>query len=146
VQCLASPNACTVLSCLCHASHTPVTSAASRSTLEIHAKDCNVTAMDLSASGQRNSLCSSLCLLLQKGNTALHLASSGGHIMVVRELLRVGARAEGRNQVKLACCNAAVVLLPLHPWARQVTCCHLPLSVSFTGKPSCGPAGQQPCC
>jgi cbb3-type cytochrome oxidase cytochrome c subunit len=37
--------------------------------------------------------------LLQAGDTALHLAAAGGHIPVVRELLRAGADAAKLNQV-----------------------------------------------
>ena len=41
-------------------------------------------------------------MLLQAGNTALHLAAAGGHILVVRELLAAGADPYRQNQVRAA--------------------------------------------
>jgi hypothetical protein len=38
-------------------------------------------------------------VLLQEGNTALHLAAAGGHLLVVQELLRAGADPAKLNQV-----------------------------------------------
>jgi hypothetical protein len=39
----------------------------------------------------------------QDGNTALHLAAAGGHVLAVRELLRAGAEVVRQNKVRLAC-------------------------------------------
>jgi ankyrin repeat protein len=56
-------------------------------------------------------------VLQQAGNTALHLAAAGGHILVVRELLRAGADASTLNQVA----SLPPLMLPLVTcWFR---CC-----------------------
>jgi ankyrin repeat protein len=49
-------------------------------------------------------------MLPQAGNTALHLAAAGGHLLVVRELLRAGADASSVNQVP-----APLLLAPVLP-------------------------------
>jgi ankyrin repeat protein len=59
--------------------------------------------------------------LPQAGNTTLHLAASGGHVLVVLELLRAGADASLKNEVAAHSFGAAVCLL-LQPLLSLCLC------------------------
>jgi hypothetical protein len=55
--------------------------------------------------------------VLQDGNTALHLAASGGHIAVMRELLRGGASPTSVNQVRSP--DACQYLAAMHVTSKE---------------------------
>lgn len=50
--------------------------------------------------GRLMEACLSFCRLIQKGNTALHIASLAGQAEVVRELVTNGANVNAQSQVK----------------------------------------------